>query len=62
MIISVKKMPMESTWAEFWKVEFMPAPTPRCWRGRLFMTPARLGAANAPMARPLQSSRTAKAG
>ena len=24
MIISVKKMPMESTWPEFWNVEFMP--------------------------------------
>ena len=53
-------MPIESTWAEFWKVEFMPAPTPRCWGGRLFITPARLGAAKAPMARPFKSSRKAK--
>ena len=60
MIMRVKKMPMESTWAEFWKVEFMPPPTPRCWGGRLFMTPARLGAAKAPMASPFKSSRTAK--
>ena len=56
MIMRVKKIPMESTCPEFWKVEFMPDPTPRCWAGRLFITPARLGAANAPMARPFRSS------
>ncbi len=25
----VKKIPIDSTWAEFWKVEFIPPPTPR---------------------------------
>ena len=25
-MISVKKIPMESTWAEFWKVVFIPRP------------------------------------
>jgi len=55
MIISVKKMPIDRTWAEFWNVVFMPEPTPRCCGGREFITPARFGAANAPMARPFSS-------
>ena len=54
-------MPIESTWAEFWKVEFIPGAHAPVLAGRLFMTPARLGAAKAPMASPLQRSRTAKA-
>ena len=33
-IIRVKKIPMESTWAEFWKVVFMPEPAPRCCGGQ----------------------------
>ena len=49
-IIRVKKIPIDSTWAEFWKVVFMPEPAPRCCGGRLFMTPARLGEPNAAMA------------
>lgn len=40
---TVKKIPMESTFAEFWKVVFMPDPAPRCSGGRLLMTPARFG-------------------
>ena len=59
-ITSVKKIPMERTWAEFWKVAFMPEPAPRSWGGRLFITPARLGLAKAPMARPFISNRRAK--
>ena len=51
-IMSVKKIPIERTCAEFWNVEFIPDPTPRCFAGRLFITPARLGAANAPIASP----------
>src|ERR1019366_4659194 len=51
-IMRVKKMPIDRTWAEFWKVEFMPEPAPRCWGGRLFMTPARLGEPKQPMVRP----------
>src|ERR1019366_6452627 len=54
-IMRVKKIPIESTGALFWNVEFIPAPTPRCSGGRLFITPARLGAAKAPIASPLSS-------
>ena len=53
--MSEKKMPIDRTWAEFWKVEFMPDPAPRCSAGRLFITPARLGDPNAPMVRPMSS-------
>ncbi len=60
MMISVKKTPTESTWAEFWNVEVIPAPTPRCWGGRLFITPARLGEAKAPIASPFNSRIGAK--
>ena len=52
MIISVKKIPIESTWAEFWNVWFIAPPAPRCSGGRLFMTAARLGDANMPIASP----------
>ena len=61
-IISVKKMPIESTWAEFWKVGFMPPPAPRCWAGRLFIMPARLGEANAPIESPIKSRMPANTG
>jgi hypothetical protein len=50
--MSVKKIPIESTWAEFWNVWFIPPPAPRCRGGRLFMTPARFGEANAPIDSP----------
>ena len=53
-IIRVKKIPMESTWAEFWNVVFMPDPAPRCSGGRLFMTPARLGEPKDAMREPGQ--------
>ena len=59
MITSVKKIPMDNTWAEFWKVAFIPEPAPRSCGGRLFITPARLGLAKAPMAKPFSSSRRA---
>ena len=52
MIISVKKIPIDSTWAEFWKVWFMPPPAPRSPGGRLFITAARLGEANSPIEMP----------
>ena len=29
-IMSVKKIPIENTWAEFWKVVVIPEPAPRC--------------------------------
>ena len=51
-MIRVKKMPMESTWAEFWKVVFMPDPAPRSEAGRLFITPVRLEAPNDAMHEP----------
>ena len=54
-MISEKKIPMDSTVAEFWNVALMPAPTPRWPGGRLFMMPARLGDANSPMPMPLSS-------
>ena len=61
-IMRLKKMPSEKTCAEFMKVEFIPPPAPRCRAGRLFITPTRLGAENAPMASPLSSRIPAKAG
>ena len=54
-MISEKKIPMDSTMAEFWNVALIPAPTPRCSGGRLFMMPARFGDANRPMPMPLSS-------
>ena len=62
MIISVKKIPIESTWAEFWNVWFMPAPAPRWRAGRLFITPARFGAAKAPIDRPMRKMTPANSG
>ena len=59
-MIRVKKMPMESTWAEFWKVVFMPDPAPRSGAGRLFITPVRLEEPKADMTRPMKKSRTPK--
>ena len=53
-IISVKKIPIEITWAEFWKVWFIPPPAPRSPGGRLFITAARLGEANMPHRHPDQ--------
>lgn len=55
MIMSVKKMPMDSTWPAYRNVAFMPDPAPRCSAGRLFITPALFGAANAPIASPFIS-------
>ena len=55
MIISVKKTPIESTWAEFWNVWFIAPPAPRSARGRLFITAARLGEANMPIEAPISS-------
>ena len=51
----MKKMPIDSTMAEFWNVALIPAPTPRCSGGRLFMIPARFGDANRPIPMPLSS-------
>ncbi len=54
-MIRLKKMPIDSTMAEFWKVADMPAPTPRWSAGSEFMMPARFGEANRPMPMPLSS-------
>ena len=54
-ISRVKKIPIESTWAEFWKVWFIPPPAPRSAGGRLFITAARLGEANIPIEIPLKN-------
>ena len=62
MIISVKKIPIDSTWAEFWKVWFMPPPAPRSPAGRLFITAARLGEANMPIETPLRNRIAANTG
>ena len=60
--MSVKKIPIESTWAEFWKVWFMPPPAPRSPAGRRFITPARLGEANMPIEIPVSLRISAKSG
>ena len=61
-IISEKKIPTDSTWAEFWNVWFMPPPAPRSPGGRLFMIAARFGEANIPIAIPFISSTSANTG
>jgi len=58
----VKKIPIDSTCAEFWNVWFMPPPAPRSEAGRLFMTPARFGEANIPIETPLRNSTAANTG
>ena len=55
-MIRLKKMPIDSTIAEFWNVAVMPAPAPRALPGRLFITSARLGEENMPMPIPLTTS------
>src|ERR1700688_4529479 len=47
-VMRVKKNPMDSTLAEFWKVLSMPPPAPRWLAGRLFITRLVLGGANSP--------------
>ncbi len=58
----MKKIPIESTWAEFWKVWFIPPPAPRSPGGRLFITAARLGEANIPIEMPTSASTSANSG
>ena len=61
-IINEKKIPTDSTCAEFWKVWFMPPPAPRSPGGRLFITAARLGDANSPIEIPFMNSIAANTG
>ena len=60
MIIRLKKIPIDRTWAEFWNVVFIPDPAPRCSAGMLFMTAARFGEPNEDMTIPVKNSRIAK--
>ena len=60
-MIRLKKKPIDSTIAAFWKVVIMPAPEPRASAGRLFITSARLGEENMPMPMPLISRIAANA-
>ncbi len=59
-IISEKKMPMDSTKPEFWKVAIMPEAAPRCFGGTLFITAAAFGAENRPMPAPEAKIKIAK--
>ena len=56
-MIRLKKIPMERTCAEFWKVVFMPDPAPRSLAGRLFITPVRFEDPNDAMHTPVAKSR-----
>ncbi len=51
-MMSVKKMPIDSTIEEFWNVAAIPEPAPLWLGGRLFMIPAWLGEEKSPDARP----------
>src|SRR6202046_4026097 len=51
--ISEKKMPMDSTEAEFMKVAIMPPAAPRASAGTEFIISARFGEANRPVPKPL---------
>ena len=51
----MKKIPIDSTVAEFWKVAVIPDPAPRLSGGRLFMIAARFGALNSPWPTPASS-------
>ena len=60
--MSVKKIPIDRTCAEFWNVWFIAPPTPRSPFGRLFITAARLGEANRPIDAPMSSRIAPKTG
>lgn len=60
--IRLKKMPIDSTMAEFMNVAAMPPPAPRWLAGRLFMMLARLGEKKMPMPRPLRMMTSANTG
>ena len=53
-VMTLKKMPMDRTVAEFWKVVVIPAPAPRSCGGRLFMIATRFGEAKSPMESPIR--------
>ncbi len=57
--ISEKKMPMDSTDAEFWKVAIMPPAAPRALAGTEFIISARFGEENRPVPKPLIPMRSA---
>src|SRR3984957_4272823 len=53
--ISEKKMPMDSTEAEFMKVAIMPPAAPRASAGTEFIISARFGEANRPVPKPFSA-------
>src|SRR5690242_2084097 len=53
--IRVKKMPIESTNAEFWKVAIMPPAAPRRSAGTEFIISAQFGEKNRPEPNPLRA-------
>ena len=57
--IRVKKMPIESTNAEFWKVAIMPPAAPRRSGGTEFIISAQFGETNRPAPKPLRAMTSA---
>ena len=57
--ISEKKMPIDSTNAEFWKVAIMPPAAPRLSGGTEFIISAQFGEKNRPEPKPLRAMTTA---
>src|SRR6202034_3662338 len=55
----VKKMPIESTNAEFWKGAIMPPAAPRRSDGTAFIISAQLGETNRPEPKPLRAMTSA---
>ena len=62
MIISEKKIPIDSTIAEFMKVAAMPPPAPRWLTGSEFMIDARFGEKKIPIPSPLSTITSANTG
>ena len=60
--MTVKKNPMDSTLAEFWKVASIAPPAPRWSAGSEFMTALVLGAAKRPIESPTRKSSAANTG
>jgi hypothetical protein len=57
--IRVKKMPMDSTNAEFWNVAIIPPAAPRWLAGTEFIISAQFGETNRPEPKPLNAMTTA---
>src|ERR1035437_1257654 len=61
-VMTVKKKPIESTDAEFWKVFNMAPPAPRRLAGSEFMTAEEFGAAKRPIDSPTSNKSAANNG